>query len=118
MGNVGVAPINMVDSGMQKFAQLILFGIAMLAIWAGLLSIAFGGEEQTQSNFLILGLGGLISGLMAISLVEFQRRKGGNELQSVHDYMLGVAFFFLAVGTLWGTRWLIGFLVLMQYICN
>ena len=110
MGNVGVAPINMVDSGMQKFAQLILFGIAMLAIWAGLLSIAFGGEEQTQSNFLILGLGGLISGLMAISLVEFQRRKGGNELQSVHDYMLGVAFFFLAVGTLWGTRWLIGFL--------
>ena len=110
MGNVGAAPINAVNSGMQKFAQLILFGIAMLAIWAGLLSIAFGGDDQTQSNFLILGLGGLISGLMAISLVEFQRRKGGNELQSVHDYMLGVAFFFLAVGTLWGTRWLIGFL--------
>ncbi len=110
MGSIGTAPANAVNSGMQKFAQLILFGIAMLAIWAGLLSIAFGGEEQTQSNFLILGLGGLISGFMAISLVEFQRRKGGNELQSVHDYMLGVAFFFLAVGTLWGTRWLIGFL--------
>ncbi len=75
-----------------------------------LLSIAFGGDEQTQANFLVLGIGGLLSGSMAIGLVEFQRRKGGNELQNVHDYMLGVSFFFLAVGTLWGTRWLIGFL--------
>ena len=24
--------------------------------------------------------------------------------------MLGVAFFFLAIGTLWGSRWLVGFL--------
>ncbi len=110
MGNVGNVPVNAVNSGMQKFAQLILFGIAMVAIWAGLLSIAFGGDGQTQSNFLVLGIGGLVSGIMALGLVEFQRRKGGNELQNVHDYMLGVAFFFLAVGTLWGTRWLIGFL--------
>ncbi len=97
-----------VDSGLQKFAQLILFGIAMVAIWAGLLSIAFGGEETGQEEFLVLGFGGLLSGFLAISLVEFQRRKGGNELQNVHDYMLGVAFFFLAVGTLYGSRWLIG----------
>ena len=110
MGTVGAPPANAVDLGMQKFAQLILFGIAMIAIWAGLLSIAFGGDEQTQANFLVLGIGGLLSGSMAIGLVEFQRRKGGNELQNVHDYMLGVSFFFLAVGTLWGTRWLIGFL--------
>ncbi|MBT4066783.1 MAG: hypothetical protein HOE76_06160 [Euryarchaeota archaeon] len=110
MGTVGQAPVNAVNSGMQKFAQLILFAIAMIAIWAGLLSIAFGGDEQTQMNFLVLGIGGILSGVLAISLVEFQVRKGGNELQNVHDYMLGVAFFFLAVGTLWGTRWLIGFL--------
>ena len=110
MGTVGVAPANAVDTGLQKFAQLILFGIAMIAIWAGLLSIAFGGEDTGQTEFLALGIGGLLSGMMAISLVEFQRRKGGEELQSVHDYMLGVSFFFLAVGTLWGSRWLIGFL--------
>ena len=110
MGIVGNAPANIVDTGLQKFAQLILFGIAMLAIWAGLLSIAFGGEDTGQSEYLVLGVGGIISGLMAVSLVEFQRRKGGDELQSVHDYMLGVSFFFLAVGTLWGSRWLIGFL--------
>jgi len=110
MGIVGQPPVNAVNSGMQKFAQLILFGIAMIAIWAGLLSIAFGGDEQTQMNYLVLGIGGILSGMLAISLVEFQVRKGGNELQNVHDYMLGVAFFFLAVGTLWGTRWIIGFL--------
>ena len=64
-----------VDSGLQKFAQLILFGIAMVAIWAGLLSIAFGGEETGQDEFLVLGFGGLLSGCLAISLVEFQRRR-------------------------------------------
>ncbi len=110
MGIIGNAPQNIVDTGLQKFAQLILFGIAMVAIWAGLLSIAFGGENTGQSEFLVLGIGGLLSGFMAISLVEFQRRKGGNELQNVHDYMLGVSFFFLAVGTLWGSRWIIGIL--------
>jgi len=109
MGIIG-DPANMVNSSLQKFAQLILFGIAMVAIWAGLLSIAFGSEETGQTEFLALGLGGLISGFLAISLVEFQRRKGGNELQNVHDYMLGVGFFFLAVGTLYGSRWIIGLL--------
>ena len=109
MGTIGT-PAYIVNSGMQKFAQLILFGIAMVAIWAGLLSIAFGGEDTGQAEFFVLGFGGLLSGFLAISLVEFQRRKGGNELQNVHDYMLGVAFFFLAIGTLWGSRWLVGFL--------
>ena len=111
MGSVGAPPANAVDLGLQKFAQLILFGIAMVAIWAGLLSIAFGeAGENAQRNFLILGIGGLVSGLMALTLVEFQRRKGGHELKNVHDYMLGVSFFFLAIGALWGARWLVGFL--------
>ena len=111
MGVVG-NPNNVVNAGLQKFAQLILFGIAMVAIWAGLLNIAFpgDGQETGQAEFLVLGFGGILSGFLAISLVEFQRRKGGNELQNVHDYMLGVAFFFLAVGTLWGSRWLVGFM--------
>ena len=111
MGVVG-NPNNVVNAGLQKFAQLILFGIAMVAIWAGLLNIAFpgDGQETGQPEFLVLGFGGILSGFLAISLVEFQRRKGGNELQNVHDYMLGVAFFFLAVGTLWGSRWLVGFM--------
>ena len=93
---------------MQKFAQLILYGIAMVAIWSGILSIAFA-EDSTNLNFLILGAGGIISASMAIALVEWQRRKGGDVLHSVHDYLIGIGFFFSAVGVLWGTRWLIGF---------
>ena len=111
IGTIG-QPDNMVDTSLQKFAQLILFGVAMIGIWAGLLRIAFpgDGQETGQPEFLVLGFGGLMSGFLGISLVEFQRRRGGNELQNVHDYMLGVAFFFLAVGTLWGSRWLVGFM--------
>ena len=40
MGVVGT-PANMVDNSLMKFAQLILFGVAMIGIWAGLLRIAF-----------------------------------------------------------------------------
>ena len=79
------------------------------SLWAGLLSIAFLSENTGQTEFLALTIGGLLSGSLAISLVEFQRRKGSNELQNVHDYMLGVAFF-LAVGTLYGSRWVVGLL--------
>ncbi|MBJ23262.1 MAG: hypothetical protein CMB64_01195 [Euryarchaeota archaeon] len=90
-----------------KFAQLIMYGIALLAIWGGILSIAFA-EDATNQNFLVLGAGGIISALMALALIEMQRKKGGNELQSVHDYLLGISFFFAAVGVLWGSRYLIG----------
>ncbi len=103
----GPLPANTVVNPLQKFAQLILYGIAMVAIWGGILSIAFA-ENSTNLNFLILGVGGLISAGMAIALVEWQRRKGGDELHSVHDYLIGIGFFFSAVGVLWGSRWLIG----------
>ena len=94
-------------NSIQKFAQLILYGIALVAIWSGILSIAFA-EDSTNLNFLILGAGGIISAFMALTLVEWQRRKGGDVLHSVHDYLIGIGFFFSAVGVLWGTRWLIG----------
>ncbi len=117
-GIYGTAPVNSVGLKIQqpgvkdidafaKFAQLIMYGIAMLAIWGGIMSIAFA-ENATNQNFLILGVGGIISAGMAIALVEMQRRKGGDGLHSVHDYLLGVGFFFAAVGILWGTRYLIG----------
>ena len=54
LGSIGVAQRNVVNSSLQKFAQLILFGIAMVAIWAGLLSIAFGGEDTGQTEYLCL----------------------------------------------------------------
>ncbi len=90
-----------------KFAQLIMYGIATLAIWGGIFSIAFA-EDATNQNFLVLGIGGIVSAGMALALVEMQRRKGGDGLHAVHDYLLGISFFFAAVGVLWGTRYLIG----------
>ena len=108
MVSPGPAPSNAVVNPLQKFAQLILYGIAMVAIWGGILAIAFS-DNSTNLNFLILGIGGIVSSIMAIALVEWQRRRGGDELHSVHDYLIGIGFFFSAVGVLWGSRWLIGF---------
>lgn len=108
MVSPGPAPANAVVNPLQKFAQLILYGIAMVAIWGGILAIAFS-DNSTNLNFLILGIGGIVSAVMAIALVEWQRIKGGDELHSVHDYLIGIGFFFSAVGVLWGSRWLIGF---------
>jgi hypothetical protein len=108
MVSPGPAPSNAVVNPLQKFAQLILYGIAMVAIWGGILAIAFS-DNSTNLNFLILGIGGIVSAIMAIALVEWQRTKGGDELHSVHDYLIGIGFFFSAVGVLWGSRWLIGF---------
>jgi len=65
----GPLPANTVVNPLQKFAQLILYGIAMFAIWGGILAIAFA-ENSTNLNFLILGVGGLISAGMAIALVK------------------------------------------------
>ena len=62
----GPAPENSIVNPMQKFAQLILYGIAMIAIWGGILSIAFS-DESTNLNFIILGAGGLVSAFMAIA---------------------------------------------------
>ena len=54
-----------------------------------------------------MGAGGIISAFMAIALVEWQRRRGGQEVQSVHGYIIGVGFFFSAIGVLYSMRWLI-----------
>ena len=91
---------------LQKFAQLILYGIALAAIWGGILSIAWD-DTVTKEDFLFLGAGGIISAFMAIALVEWQRRRGGQEVQSVHGYIIGVGFFFSAIGVLYSMRWLI-----------
>ena len=64
---------------LQKFAQLILYGIALAAIWGGILSIAWD-DSVTKEDFLVLGFGGVISAIMAIALVEWQRRRGGKEV--------------------------------------
>ena len=103
-----VKPMNAGENiELQKFAQLILYGISLAAIWGGILSIAFFSDSTSNENFLVLGFGGIISSCMAIALVEWQRRRGGKEVHSIHGYIMGVGFFFSAVGVLYTARLLI-----------
>ena len=61
----GPLPENAVVNPLQKFAQLILYGIAMVAIWGGILAIAFA-ENSTNLNFFSLSfLGGPLSFFLA-----------------------------------------------------
>ena len=91
---------------LQKFAQLILYGISLAAIWGGILSIAWS-DSTSNEEFFVLGFGGIISAVMAIALVEWQRRKGGNLVHSIHGYIIGIGFFFSAIGVLYSMRLLI-----------
>ena len=99
---------------LARFAQLIMYGIALLAVWAGIFTIAFD-DAATNENFLILGLGGIISAGMAFALVEIQRKRGGDELQNVHDYLLGIGCFFPPLVFYGGSRYLIGVSASMGY---
>ena len=96
------------DINLEKFAQLVMYFVALIAIWGGIFSIAFD-EDATNSNFLLLFIGGLISAAMAISWIELQSKKNAHQLMEVQNYMLGLGFFFATVGTLWGARYLMGF---------
>ena len=76
-----------------RFAQLIMYGIALLAIWAGIFSIAFD-DDATNENFLILGLGGIISAGMAFALVEIQRKEVGMNFKMYMIICWGLDAFF------------------------
>ena len=101
---------------LQKFAQLILYGISLAAIWGGILSIAWD-DSTTNEDFLVLGFGGIISAIMAIALVEWQRRRGGKEVHSVHGYILGIGLFFSAFGVLFSMRLVNSFAAVSQRVC-
>jgi len=96
------------DVDLEKFAQLIMYVVALIAIWGGIFSIAFD-DNATNSNFLLLFIGGLVSAAMAIAWIEMQSKRNAYQLMEVQNYMLGLGFFFATVGTLWGARYLMGF---------
>ena len=95
------------NRSLMKFSQLIMMGIALAAIWGGLFQIAFA-DDATNSDFLILFLGGFLSASIAIGWIYAQSKKNDFVLYEVQDYMLGIGFFFATIGTVWGSRWLIG----------
>ena len=101
-------PIGTTNRDLMKFSQLIMMGIALAAIWGGLFSIAFA-EDASNDDFLILFLGGFLSAGIAIGWIAAQSKKNDYVLFEVQDYMLGIGLFFATIGTVWGSRWLIGF---------
>jgi len=96
------------NRSLMKFSQLIMMCIALAAIWGGLYQIAFA-EGATNNDFLVLFLGGFLSAGIAIGWIYAQSKKNDFVLYEVQDYMLGIGFFFATIGTIWGSRFLIGF---------
>lgn len=96
---------------LERFTEVIMFGVAMIAIWVGLLSIAFA-DDVGEEKFLILFIGGLLSSAIALFMVELQAKKNDNHLMISQNYLLGLSFFFMAVGLLWGVRYLAGYLTM------
>jgi hypothetical protein len=112
-----VRPPGSSDAGqfLERFTEVIMFGVAMLAIWIGLLSIAFA-DDVGEEKFLILFIGGLLSSAIALFMVELQAKKNDNHLMISQNYLLGLSFFFMAVGLLWGIRYVVGYLTLGDMI--
>lgn len=96
------------DMFLMKLSQIVMMGIGFLSIWGGVFSVAFD-DEATNQNFLVLFVGGLASFAVSIMLIELQSKKNGYRLHDIQNYFLGIAFFFSTVGTLWGTRFLMGY---------
>ena len=88
------------DRFLMKLTQIVMMSIGFLSIWGGVFEVAFD-EEATNQNFLVLFVGGLASFAVSIVLIELLSKKHGYRLHDIHNYFLGIAFFFSTVGTLW-----------------
>ena len=93
------------DIALEKFAMLIMYIVALIAIWGGIFTIGFANADT--ESYLLLFVGGFVSCAMAVGMVEMQARKQGMNLQESQNYMLGLGFFFSAVGIIWGARYFV-----------
>ena len=108
--SVGLQPVTVQrNEALERFSQVIMYGVALVFIWGGILSLATA-EGASELNFLALLVGGGISSAMAMFMIEIRVRGGQNALDQPQGYLLGLAFFFMAIGMLWGTRFLAGWL--------
>ena len=94
-----------------------MYAVAMIFVWGGLFTIAFA-EGTGEEKFLYLFIGGLASAAMALFMVELQAKKNEYQLMISQNYLLGLSFFFMAVGLLWGLRWIGGFITLQEFQFN
>jgi len=80
-------------------------GFGFLTIWGGVFTIAFD-TDATNQNMLVVFIGGLASFLATMGVIEAQSRKNGGQLYDLHNYFLGIAFFFSTIAAMWGARYL------------
>jgi hypothetical protein len=99
--------VEQAERSLVRFSQLIQLGIAIGFIWFSIGTIAFN-DEATNADFAVIFFAGMLSAILAIGWVELQSRGNDHQVRDVHDYMLGVGFFFAAIGTVWGSRFVIG----------
>ena len=108
--SVGLQPVTVPrNESLERFSQVIMYGVALVFIWGGILSLAFA-EGASELNFLALLVGGGVSSAMAMFMIEIRVRGGQHALDQPQGYLLGLAFFFMATGMLWGTRFMAGWL--------
>ena len=108
--SVGLQPVAVQrNESLERFSQVIMYGVALVFIWGGIISLAFA-EGASELNFLALLIGGGVSSAMAMFMIEIRVRGGQPSLDQPQGYLLGLAFFFMAIGMLWGTRFLAGWL--------
>ena len=107
------APGQTNGDSLERFTEITMYVIAMIFVWGGLFTIAFA-EGTGEEKFLYLFIGGLASAAMALFMVELQAKKNEFQLMISQNYLLGLSFFFMAVGLLWGLRWIGGFITLQE----
>ena len=93
------------DMDMMKISQTVMMGFGFLTIWGGVFTIAFD-TDATNQNMLVVFIGGLASFLATMGVIEAQSRKNGGQLYDLHNYFLGIAFFFSTIAAMWGARYL------------
>ena len=108
------APGQTNGDSLERFTEITMYAVAMIFVWGGLFTIAFA-EGTGEEKFLYLFIGGLASAVMALFMVELQAKKNEYQLMISQNYLLGLSFFFMAVGLLWGLRWIGGFITLQEF---
>ena len=68
------APGDTKGDSLERFTEIIMFGVAMIAIWIGLLGIAFS-DNVGEEKFMILFFGGFASSAAALFMVELQAKR-------------------------------------------
>ena len=102
------APVSQSELDMMKVSQTVMMAFGFLTIWGGVFMIAYD-ENATNTNMLVVFLAGLASFAATIGVIETQSRKNGGQLYDLHNYFLGIAFFFSTIAAMWGARYAMAF---------